>query len=92
MTVTVNCTPIPFGGVGAQPPTINVGQSSTISVTTSGSGPFTFQWYRGSLGDTSNPIFGATGSSTVVSPTTSTSYWVHVTAPCGSPTAASRSS
>jgi dual-action HEIGH metallo-peptidase len=82
VTVTVACTPIATGGVGAQPLTINVGQSSTISVTTSGSGPFTFQWYRGSLGDTSNPI--AIGSSTVVSPVTSTAYWVHVTAPCGS--------
>jgi hypothetical protein len=84
VTVTVNCTPIPFGGVSAQPSTINVGQSSTLSVSTSGSGPFTFQWYRGSLGDASNPIFAATGSSTVVSPTTNTAYWVHVTAPCGS--------
>jgi hypothetical protein len=83
-TVTVNCTPIPFGGVSAAPSTINVGQSSTLSVSTSGSGPFTFQWYRGSLGDASNPIFAATGSSTVVSPTTNTAYWVHVTAPCGS--------
>ena len=81
-TVTVACTPIAAGGVGAQPPTINVGQSSTISVTTSGSGPFTFQWYRGSVGDFSNPI--ATTSSTLVSPTTSTTYWVRVTAPCGS--------
>ncbi|MGA8808445.1 MAG: hypothetical protein WB973_11255 [Thermoanaerobaculia bacterium] len=80
--VTVACTPIAAGGVGAQPPTINVGQSSTISVTTSGSGPFTFQWYRGSVGDFSNPI--ATTSSTLVSPTTSTTYWVRVTAPCGS--------
>jgi len=83
-TVTVNCTPIPFGGVSASPSTINVGQSSTLSVSTSGSGPFTFQWYRGSLGDASNPIFAAIGSSTVVSPTTNTAYWVHVTAPCGS--------
>jgi len=80
--VTVACTPIAAGGVGAQPPTINLGQSSTISVTTSGSGPFTFQWYRGSVGDFSNPI--ATTSSTLVSPATSTTYWVRVTAPCGS--------
>jgi hypothetical protein len=84
VTVTVACTPIAFGSVVAQPSTINVGQSSTLSVTTTGSGPFTFQWYRGSIGDASNPIFGATGSSTVVSPVTSTAYWVHVTAPCGS--------
>jgi hypothetical protein len=83
-TVTVVCTPITLGGVTAQPSTINVGQSSTIFVTTSGNGPFTFQWFRGSVGDASNPIAGAAGNSTVVSPTTSTSYWVHVTAPCGS--------
>jgi hypothetical protein len=80
VTVTVACTPI--AGVSALPSTINVGQSSTLSVSTSGAGPFTFQWYRGGLGDTSNPI--ATSSSTVVSPTVSTAYWVHVTAPCGS--------
>jgi hypothetical protein len=83
-TVTVACTPIVSGGVTAQPQTINVGQSSTIFVTTSGSGPFTFQWFRGSLGDASNPIAGATGSNTIVSPVTSTTYWVRVTAPCGS--------
>jgi hypothetical protein len=83
-TVTVACMPIALGGVTAQPSTINVGQSSTIFVSTSGNGPFTFQWFRGSLGDASNPIAGATGNSAVVSPTTSTSYWVHVTAPCGS--------
>ncbi|HEV7574051.1 MAG TPA: hypothetical protein VGQ21_21355 [Thermoanaerobaculia bacterium] len=81
-TVTVACTPIAPGGVGAQPQSINLGQSSTISVTTSGSGPFTFQWFRGSLGDFSNPI--ANSSSTLVSPTANTTYWVRVTAPCGS--------
>jgi len=79
-TVTVTCSPI--SGVSAQPSTINVGQSSTLSVSSTGSGPFTFQWYRGSLGDVSNPI--ANTSSTIVSPTTNTAYWVHVTAPCGS--------
>lgn len=79
-TVTVTCSPI--SGVSALPSTINVGQSSTLSVSTTGSGPFTFIWYRGSLGDVSNPI--ANTSSTIVSPTTNTSYWVHVTAPCGS--------
>jgi hypothetical protein len=83
-TVSVSCTPIAFGGVTAQPSTINVGQSSSISVATSGGGPFTFQWFRGSIGDASNPIQGATGFNTLVSPTTSTSYWVRVTAPCGS--------
>ncbi|HEV7428012.1 MAG TPA: M57 family metalloprotease [Thermoanaerobaculia bacterium] len=79
--VTVTCSPI-SGSVTAQPSTINIGQSSVLSVNTNGSGPFAFQWYRGSLGDTSNLI--ATTASTLVSPVTSTAYWVRVSAPCGS--------
>jgi hypothetical protein len=81
--VTVTCSPI-GSGPGASPSTINVGQSSTLSLTTQGSGPFTFQWYTGNLGDTSHPINGANGTSTVVSPTATSAFWVHVTASCGS--------
>lgn len=84
VTVTVTCSPISQAGVTAQPSTINSGQSSTLSFSTAGTGPFTIQWYTGSIGDTSHPIGGATGTSTVVSPTLSTSYWVHVSASCGS--------
>jgi hypothetical protein len=83
VTVTVTCSPI-ASGVTAQPSTINAGQSSTLFFATNGTGPFTIQWYTGGTGDTSNPIPGATGTSTVVSPAGTTGYWVHVTAPCGS--------
>jgi hypothetical protein len=83
VTVTVTCTPIASGPI-AQPSTINAGASSTLSFTTTGSGPFTIQWYTGNVGDTSNPIQGATGTSVQVSPAASAVYWVHVTAPCGS--------
>lgn len=82
-TVTVTCSPIASGPT-AQPSTINSGSSSTLFFTTNGSGPFTIQWYVGNVGDTSNPIQGATSTSTLVSPAASTLYWVHVTAPCGS--------
>jgi large repetitive protein len=82
-TVTVTCAPI-SGSPNASPNPINSGQSSTLSVNTTGAGPFTFQWYNGNLGDTSSPIAGATGSSTIVSPTSSSFYWVRVTAGCGS--------
>ncbi len=80
-TVTVTCAPI-SGSPVATPSTINNGQSSTLNVTTNGTGPFTFQWYRGNVGDTSTPI--AATQSTLVSPTVTTGFWVRVTAPCGS--------
>jgi hypothetical protein len=82
-TVTVTCAPIGSGPF-ASPQTINNGQSSLLSFNTAGNGPFTIQWYQGDSGDTSNVISGATGTSTVVSPTVNTSYWVRVSAPCGS--------
>jgi hypothetical protein len=82
-TVTVTCSPIASGSLSAQPSTINSGQSSVLSFATAGSGPFTIQWYLGFSGDTSNPINGATGTSTTVSPTSTSAYWVRVTSPCG---------
>jgi hypothetical protein len=82
-TVTVTCSPIASGSLSAQPSTINSGQSSTLSFATAGSGPFTIQWYLGFSGDTTNPINGATTTSTTVSPTATTAYWVRVTSPCG---------
>ncbi|HEX9459992.1 MAG TPA: hypothetical protein VGA84_12645 [Thermoanaerobaculia bacterium] len=84
VTVTVTCSPIASQGVIAQPSTINSGQSSTLFFSTTGSGPFAIQWYTGGQGDTSNPIPGATSTSTVVSPVVTTGYWVRVSAPCGS--------
>jgi hypothetical protein len=83
VTVTVTCAPI-SGSVTATPSTINAGQTSTLSVATSGTGPFTFQWFSGTVGDTSRPIVGETSSSTIVAPVVSSSFWVRVTAPCGS--------
>ena len=84
VTVTVTCSPIASQGVIAQPSTINSGQSSTLFFSTTGSGPFAIQWYTGGQGDTSNPIPGATSTSTVVSPVVTTGYWVRVSASCGS--------
>lgn len=83
VTVTVTCTPIASGPT-AQPSTITAGGTSTLSIATAGSGPFTIQWYTGNVGDTSNPIQGANSTSVQVSPSNSAVYWVHVTAPCGS--------
>lgn len=70
-------------GPSANPSSINTGQSSTLSVSaTASEGSLTYQWYVGSSGNTSNPVAGGTNSSVVVSPTTTTSYWVRVTDGC----------
>lgn len=53
-------------------------QSATLSVIAAGTQPLTYHWYRGSPGDTSNPVYG-TGNTLVTPPlTTTTSFWVRV--------------
>jgi hypothetical protein len=58
--------------------TIFAGQTRTLSVTAQGTTPFTYQWYRGNSGDTSNPV--GTNSSQFTTPplTDTTTYWVKV--------------
>jgi hypothetical protein len=65
--------------------TIASGQSATLSATASGDGPFTYQWYEGSTGVTTNPVAGATSSTYVTPPITSVrQYWVKVSNSCPS--------
>jgi YD repeat-containing protein len=63
--------------------TINAGETRPLSVvaeSTSGAG-MTYQWYRGTSGDTSLRIDGATSSTYTPPPVTATvSFWVRVTA------------
>lgn len=72
--------------ITAQPHSVSItaGQSVTLTVTASGTGPLSYQWYTGASGNTASPINGATGSSLTVSPTVTTSYWVRVSNACGS--------
>jgi hypothetical protein len=83
-TVTVTtCTPPSAVAPSAAPSTITSGQSSTVTETPAGSGPFTYQWYSGNSGVTTNPIGGSTSNNSItVSPTVTTSYWVRVTGQC----------
>jgi hypothetical protein len=68
ITVQPASQSIPYGGTGA------------LSVAVSGAGPFTYQWYAGTTGNTSSPIGGATSSSYNTSALTSAArYWVRVT-------------
>jgi hypothetical protein len=75
------CTPVSITGQPSSS-TIAVGGSVTLSVTASGTGPFTYQWYVGTSGNTANPI-PVTTSSLTVQPGSTTSYWVRVTNSCG---------
>ncbi len=79
------CTP-PSITVQPQNQTITAGQSTILSVTATGTATLTYQWYIGMMGNTSSPIAGATSSSVMVSPMSTTSYWVRVTGQCA-PTA-----
>ena len=72
--------------ITAQPASTTVasGSSATLSVTATGTGPLSYQWYVGTSGSTANPISGATSNSITVTPASTTSYWVRVTNSCGS--------
>ena len=85
ITVQGNCTPPSITVQPVSPPPIASGQTTTLSVTTQGTAPLSYQWYRGNSGDTSNPVTGATGSSLTTAPLSSTtSYWVRISNICGS--------
>ncbi len=80
MTVTVStgCTAPVISGPVAR----TVSGGTELRVTTAGTTPQSFQWYRGARGDLSSPITGATSSFVVVNPQVTTSYWVRVSNPC----------
>lgn len=81
-TVTVNpaCTPPSITSNPANR-TIAAGQSTTLSVTAAGSGPFTYQWYRSSA--SGSVAIGTNASSVTVTPAQTTTYFVYVYNACG---------
>jgi hypothetical protein len=64
-----------------QSTTIQPGQSATLTVVAGGTGPFNYQWYRGTSGTFGSPVCG-NSASCIVSPVTTTSYWVQVSGAC----------
>ena len=58
--------------------TINSGETATLTVVAAGTAPLSYQWYRGSSGDTSNPVGTNVASFTTPALTATTSYWVRV--------------
>jgi hypothetical protein len=79
-TVTV-CIP-PAIGTHPAPSTINSGQTATLTVTATGSGPFTYQWYEGASGVTTTPVGTNSASFTTPALTATKTYWVRVTSTC----------
>jgi Zn-dependent metalloprotease/fibronectin type 3 domain-containing protein len=63
---------------------IQSGQTASLAVTATGTGPVTYQWYQGTSGSTGSPIAGATAAVYTTSAlTATTSYWVRVSNGCG---------
>ncbi len=61
-----------------EPISIFVGQSTTLTVTASGSPTLNYQWYQGESGDISNPVGPNQASFTTPRLSETTSYWVRV--------------
>lgn len=60
------------------------GAPAELSVAVSGYAPLSYQWYRGSSGDTAQPVAGANTANFNTTVGLSDLYWVRVTGPGGS--------
>jgi hypothetical protein len=81
--VTVN----PATSITQQPQSVTIPKNSaaTLSVTATGTGTLSYQWYNGVSGDTTTPV--GTNSSAYTTPRLTKGtyrYWVRVTGSCGS--------
>ncbi len=78
-TVTVNPA-LAAGAITPSSPTIDIGQSITLTASPSaGTTPYAYQWYSATSCPSGNLISGATGSTLVTSPTSTTTYSYRVT-------------
>jgi formylglycine-generating enzyme required for sulfatase activity len=74
--VTINRPPT----IASQPTSqsIETGTTATLTVSATGSAPFTYQWYRGNLGVTTAPVGTNSPSFTTPVLTATTKYWVKI--------------
>ncbi|HEX9983810.1 MAG TPA: hypothetical protein VGF69_11140 [Thermoanaerobaculia bacterium] len=82
VTVTVGSCAPPEVMTQSSEETIAPGESTVLSVHAAGTGPHTFYWYRGAVGDTSVPVGSNSGTFAVSGLTQTTYYWVRVTNGC----------
>ena len=86
IVLVVDCNAPALLGTG-QPATQTVAPNgrATFTVAPIGSGPFSYQWYRGYSGMTGSPVVGAIGASFQTPAATEMgAYWVRVKNACGS--------
>ncbi len=76
VAVTINRPPT----IASQPTSqsIETGSTATLTVSATGSAPFTYQWYRGNLGATTAPVGTNSPTFTTPSLTATTKYWVKI--------------
>ena len=79
--VEVQCTPPFILGIDQPKSAAASGGNVQLQTRASGSGPFTYQWYRGFRGMTRDPI--STSGANLTVPNDSSSYWVRVRNACG---------
>jgi formylglycine-generating enzyme required for sulfatase activity len=77
VVVTINRPP----SIAIQPTSqsIETGNTATLTVSATGSAPFTYQWYRGNLGATTAPVGTNSPTFTTQALTVTTKYWVKIT-------------
>jgi len=82
--VHIQCDPPTILGTN-QPKSITAANGSqvTLEVTPSGTGPFSYQWYKGFPGMTRNPVLAANESKLIFTTRETATYWVRVTNACG---------
>jgi hypothetical protein len=84
---TVTITPVCHNPVIDKHPasqTVGLGASATLTVQASGTGPFSYVWYRGAKGTTTTPVGTNSATLNTGALTVTTKFWVRVTNPCSS--------
>jgi hypothetical protein len=85
VNVGAACVPVTFSSLNTHVE-VAIGETATLTATTNGTAPISYQWYQGDSGNVSNPVAGATGASLVVGPFQTPGephYWVKATNTCG---------
>lgn len=85
--VSLACDPPFISSLATSQPqsqTITPGKTAKLAVSALGTGPFAYQWYRGTTGNTQFPVTGATNREfTTPALQNSETYWVRVSNSCG---------